>query len=64
MTRVLSADIAVPSQCYLAEGLSTLYITTAREDLTPAELAGQPHAGDIFACAPGVVGRPPNLFNA
>jgi sugar lactone lactonase YvrE len=44
--------------------LSTLYITTAREDLTPAEVATRPHSGDIFACTPGTTGRAPNLFEA
>jgi sugar lactone lactonase YvrE len=44
--------------------LSTLYITTARENFTPADLRAQPHAGDIFACTPGVTGRPPFLFDA
>ena len=44
--------------------LSTLYITTARENFTPANLAAEPHAGDIFACTPGVTGRPPYLFGA
>ncbi len=38
--------------------------TTARENFTPADLAAQPHAGDIFACTPGVTGRPPYLFGA
>jgi hypothetical protein len=33
-----------------------------RENFTPADLAAQPHAGDIFACVPGVTGRPPYLF--
>jgi len=42
----------------------TLYITTARENFTPAEVAAQPQAGDIFACTPGVTGRPPYLFGA
>ena len=42
--------------------LGTLYITTGRENFTPADLAAQPHAGDIFACTPGVTGRPPFLF--
>jgi hypothetical protein len=37
---------------------------TAREGLTPAQVAAQPRAGDIFACAPGTTGRPPNLFRA
>jgi sugar lactone lactonase YvrE len=46
------------------EGLSTLYITTARENLTEAEVAAKPHAGDIFACTPGTTGRLPNLFGS
>src|SRR5215831_8521219 len=44
------------------EDLSTLYVTTARENLTQAQLARQRHAGDIFACTPGTTGRPPNLY--
>jgi sugar lactone lactonase YvrE len=54
----------VTSAAFGGTDLSTLYITTAREDFTPADLAGQPHAGDIFACTPGVTGRPPFLFAA
>jgi Alcohol dehydrogenase GroES-like domain len=38
------------------------YITTARENFTADDLRKQPHAGDIFACTPGVTGRPPFLF--
>lgn len=52
------------SVAFGGDDLATLYITTAREDLTPAQVAAQPHAGDIFACAPGVTGRPPNRFRA
>ena len=52
------------SMAFGGDDLSTLYITTAREDLTPAEVAAQPHSGDIFACTPGVAGRPPNRFAA
>lgn len=37
--------------------LDTLYITTATENLSPAELADQPLAGGVFACTPGVRGR-------
>jgi sugar lactone lactonase YvrE len=58
MTRLLEAEVAVPA-CP-----STLYITTARENLTPADLAAQPQAGHIFACSPGVAGREPYLFGA
>ena len=42
--------------------LGILFITTAREGQIPADLAGQPHAGRVFACTPGVTGRPPFLF--
>jgi sugar lactone lactonase YvrE len=52
------------SMAFGGDDFSTLYVTTAREALTPAEVATQPHAGDIFACTPGAAGRPPNLFAA
>ncbi|MGH3233021.1 MAG: SMP-30/gluconolactonase/LRE family protein [Streptosporangiaceae bacterium] len=54
----------VTSAAFGGAGLSTLYITTARENFTPADLRAQPHAGDIFACTPGVTGRLPYLFDA
>jgi sugar lactone lactonase YvrE len=52
----------VTSAAFGGSDLGTLYITTARTGLSPADRAGQPHAGDIFACTPGVTGRPPFLF--
>ena len=54
----------VTSAAFGGADLSTLYITTAREKFTPADLAEQPHGGDIFGCDPGVPGRPPFLFTA
>ncbi|CAN5401868.1 N/A [soil metagenome] len=45
-----------------AASLSTLYITTARETLTPAQLADEPLAGSLFACEPGVRGCVGNGF--
>ena len=54
----------VTSAAFGGPDLGTLYITTAWEGLTAAALAEQPHAGDIFACTPGVTGRPPFLFAA
>ena len=54
----------VTSAAFGDDDLGTLYITTAREGLTEAELRDQPHAGDVFACAPGVTGRLPFLFAA
>jgi len=53
----------VSSAAFGDADLSTLYITTARENFTAADLQEQPHAGDIFACTPGVTGRPPFLFD-
>jgi sugar lactone lactonase YvrE len=49
----------VTSAAFGGADLSTLYITTARENFTQAQLAAEPHAGDIFRCAPGVSGRLP-----
>jgi sugar lactone lactonase YvrE len=39
-----------------------LYITTGQEGFPPGGLPGQPHAGGVFRCHPGVRGRPPNRF--
>ena len=54
----------VTSAAFGGTDLSTLYITTARENFTPADRRAQPRAGDIFACTPGVTGRVPYLFGA
>ena len=54
----------VTSAAFGGADLSTLYITTAREGFTAADRQAQPHAGDIFACTPGVTGRLPYLFGA
>ena len=54
----------VTSAAFGGTDLSTLYITTARENFTPADRQAQPQAGDIFACIPGVTGRLPYLFGA
>jgi sugar lactone lactonase YvrE len=43
-------------------GLRTLYITTARHDLSPEALAQYPLSGDLFAVEPGVAGVPANLY--
>lgn len=44
-------------------GLQQLFITSARHGLNPSQLAGEPHAGDIFAIIPGVNGLPANRFS-
>jgi sugar lactone lactonase YvrE len=44
------------------QDLRTLYITTAREGATEAELAADVHAGGIFACELDIAGRPEPLY--
>ncbi len=41
---------------------STLYITTAAQGLTSAQLEREPLAGALFCVRPGVKGRPPELL--
>lgn len=52
----------VTSAAFGGPDLRVLYITTARENFTPAELRSQPQAGDIFCCEPGVTGRLPYRY--
>lgn len=42
--------------------LGDLYITTASERFTADDFRREPHAGGLFRCRPGVVGRPPGRF--
>lgn len=44
------------------DDLRTLFITSARETLTPEMLAKEPLAGSLFASDVGVAGRPGNRF--
>jgi sugar lactone lactonase YvrE len=48
----------VTSAAFGGADLGTLYITTARENFTQEQAQQQPLAGGIFACTPGVTGRP------
>jgi len=52
----------VSSAAFGGPDLDVLYVTTAREELSVADLNAQPHAGDIFCCTPGVTGRAPFRF--
>ncbi len=46
-----------PTSCaFGGERLDELYITSARRDLSAAELEHQPKAGGVFRCRPGVTG--------
>jgi sugar lactone lactonase YvrE len=58
-------DMRVPrptSCCFGGEDLDTLFITTARFDMTPSELAEHPDSGDLFALRPAIAGVPRHLF--
>jgi sugar lactone lactonase YvrE len=48
----------VASVAFVGKDLDTLCITSATSELMRSELAGQLHAGSIFACSVGVTGLP------
>lgn len=57
----LTVRVPTPQVTSLAFGgpdLGTLYVTTAREHMSPEEVARHPKAGDLFACRPGTRGTP------
>lgn len=52
-----------PTSCtFGGADLDQLFITSASRDLTPAQKAGQPHAGGLFMVRPGVQGLPDTPF--
>lgn len=58
-------ELPVPRPCgcvFGGERLDTLYITTARETLTPEQIATYPLSGSLFAAVPGVRGLPEPEF--
>ncbi len=57
--------LPVPRPCgcsFGGENLDVLYITTARETLTPEQIARYPLSGSLFAAAPGVRGSAEPFF--
>ena len=52
----------VSSCCFGGKELDILYITSARQGISPKSLSQQPLAGGLFACAPGVRGLPGPCF--
>ena len=58
-------QLPVPRPCgciFGGEKLDTLYITTARETLSPEQIAKYPLSGSLFAAVPGVCGLPEPEF--
>lgn len=61
--RTLELPVQRPTSCQFGgPDLRTLYITTARQKLTPQELAGQPLAGALLALDLDVTGLPESRF--
>jgi sugar lactone lactonase YvrE len=61
--RTIELPVTRPCGCtFGGEGFDTLYITTARETLTPEQLAKYPLSGSLFAATPGVRGLPEAEF--
>lgn len=61
ITGEIISEVVVPAHNITAcafggKNLDTLYITTAREDMTPKELQEYPLAGSVFKVVPGVKG--------
>jgi len=52
----------VSSCAFGGPDMSDLYITTAARGLSPEQLENEPHAGGLFRCRPGHVGRQPYMF--
>jgi sugar lactone lactonase YvrE len=61
--RVIELPVPRPTSCMFGgDNLEVLYITTARETLTPEEIAQAPLSGSLFATTPGVRGLPEPSF--
>ncbi len=63
--RVIEMPVANPTCCcFGGANFDALYVTSATQRLTPADLAKQPLAGSVFAVHPGVRGLPESRFAA
>ncbi len=62
LTSIELPTARVTSCTFGGSGLDTLFITTARAGLTPAELAAQPLAGSLFTCRTQTQGLPGFTF--
>ncbi len=55
--QIIPMPVGQPSSCaFGGPRLETLFVTSARENLSPADLEAQPLAGSLFAFEPGVLG--------
>ena len=62
--QTVDLPVSRPTSCaFGGDGLATLFVTSTIILLTEAELAAQPHAGDLFALDVGVCGLPEAEFS-
>jgi len=65
LDRVVEVPCSWPTSCtFGGPGLATLYVTSARFTMSPAQLVAAPHEGGLFALDVGVRGRPAYRFGA
>ncbi len=63
LDRLVALPVTNPTSCaFGGPGLATLYVTTARQGLSPEALAAQPLAGALLALDVGVAGLPEPPF--
>ena len=63
MDRVIEVPVDRVTSCtFGGRNLDTLYITTARWDMSEEELSKTTFAGSLFAANPGVKGLPDKRF--
>jgi sugar lactone lactonase YvrE len=61
--RIISLPVSRGTSCaFGGPDHRTLFITTATETLTEAQIAEEPLAGSVFSCVPGVQGMPAPSF--
>lgn len=63
LDRLFPLPVTNPTSCaFGGPDLATLYVTTARQGLSPEQLTAQPDAGALLAFEPGVTGLPEPKF--
>jgi sugar lactone lactonase YvrE len=63
LERAVRLPVQRPTSCMFGgPDLATLYVTSAKLELSGDGLAGQPQAGGVFALDPGVRGLPETRF--
>lgn len=61
--RIIELPVSQPTSCtFGGRNFDELYITTAKQRLTPEQLAAEPHAGAVFVAKPGVCGLPEGRY--